>query len=127
MDSFTESSAQEFQNTVENQNGRDTVSESAETKSKELGGGINLSSLGIPVDVRGNVSNGSTTSNSMSEHVSAISTAMDSTSSQASHNRDVNVNTDVSTKSITELTESTVRELKNINIKLSVIFIKMKI
>lgn len=116
LDSFTENSAQEFQNTIENQSGREMTSESAETKSKELGGGINLSSIGIPVDVSGAVTNGSTAANSISEHMSAISTAMDSTSASASSNRDVNVNTESSSVSINERTESTVRQLQNINL-----------
>lgn len=115
LDSFTENSAQEFQNTIENQSGREMTSESAETKSKELSGGVNLSSIGIPVDVSGGVSNGSTSSNMMSEHVSSISTAMDTHTASASHNRDVNVNTESSSVSITEVTESTVRQLQNIN------------
>jgi hypothetical protein len=116
LDSFSESSAQEFQNTIETQTGRDMTAESSETKSKELGGGVNLSAVGIPVDVSGGVSNGSTTSSSVSEHVSAINSAMDTHSSLASHNRDVSVNTEVGSTAITEQTESTTRELRNINL-----------
>ncbi len=115
LDSFTESSAQEFQNTVENQSGREMTSESSETKSKELSGGVNLSSIGIPVDISGGVSNASTSSNTMSEHVSSISSAMDTHTSNASSNRDVNINTESSSTSISEITEATVRQLQNIN------------
>jgi hypothetical protein len=100
LDSFTENSAQEFQNTIENQSGREMTSETAETKSKELGGGVNLSSIGIPVDVSGSVNNGSTSSNTMSEHVNSISSAIDTHTASASHNRDVSINTEVSTNSI---------------------------
>lgn len=116
LDSFTESSAQEFQNTVENQSGREMTSESAETKSKELSGGVNLTSIGVPVDVSGGVSNGSTSSNTMSEHISAITSAMNTHTSNASSNRDVSVNTESSSTSINEVTESTVRQLQNINL-----------
>lgn len=116
LDSFTENSAQEFQNTIENQSGREMTAESAETKSKELNGCVNLTSLGAPVDVSGGVSNSSTSANTMSEHVSAISTAMDSHTASASHNRDVNINTESSASSVRETTEATVRQLQNINL-----------
>lgn len=117
LDSFSESSAQEFQQTIESQNGRDTMSQTGTDKSKELNGGINLGSpTGPGVQLGGGINNSTTTSNSISEHISAINSAMNSHSSQASHNRDINVNTEVSSTSISELTESTVRELQNINL-----------
>jgi hypothetical protein len=116
LDSFSESSAQQFQQTIESQSGRDTVAGSSDTNSSEIGGGINLTSLGVPVDVSGGVSNGSTTTNSISEHISSLNSALNTHSSQASSNRDVSVNTEVSSSSISEQTESTVRRLKNINL-----------
>lgn len=115
LDSFSESSAQDFQNTVENQNTSDTESQSSKTKEKQISGGINLATFGIPVDVSGGASNSSTTSTSIANHISQLNSATDTHSSQASQNRDVTVNTDVKTTSITETTEATIRELRNIN------------
>lgn len=123
LDSFSESSAQEFQNTAENQLSSDTSSQSSTNKEKQLGGGINLASFGIPVDVSGGVSNSSTTSTSVENHMSQLNTALDTHTSQASQNRDVTVNTDVKVTSISETTEVTVRELKNINLSRTLNFV----
>jgi hypothetical protein len=115
LDSFSESSAQDFQNTVENQNTSDTTSQSSKTKEKQIGGGINLVFEKVGINVSGSVSNSSTTSTSIANHISQLNSATDTHSSQASQNRDVTVNTDVKTTSITERTEATIRELRNIN------------
>jgi hypothetical protein len=93
LDSFSESSAQQFQQTIETQSGRDTTNSSQSANGSEISGGVNLSAVGVPVDVSGGVTNSSTTSNSITEHISAINNALNSQSSQASSNRDISVNT----------------------------------
>ncbi|MEO5642429.1 MAG: hypothetical protein ABIQ40_16760 [Bacteroidia bacterium] len=115
LDSFSESSAEDFQNTVENQLTSDRTKESSSTAGSEIGGGLNIGNGEVGVNVSGGVSNSSTTSTAIANHMSQLNSATDTHTSQASQNREVNVNTDVKTTSITERTDATIRELRNMN------------
>jgi hypothetical protein len=123
LDSFSESSAQEFQNTVENQLASDTATQNSTNKEKQLGGGVNLASLGVPVEISGGVSNSTTTSTAITNHISQLTSATDTHTTQASQNRNIEVNTDVKVTTITESTETTIRELRNINLSRTLNFI----
>ena len=119
LDSFSEYSANDLQTTVENETGLDTTASNSSNHSSEIGGGlqvgVNLGVVNLGLSGGGGVSNQSTIGNTATAHVAAISSALSSHVQQSTYNREINVNTESNSTSITENEESSIREIENIN------------
>ena len=127
LDSISESSVEDLQNTVEVlSSGKSLTAENTSAghvDTWEVSGGLNLSFIveGVPIGVNlnGSLSGANTDSRSLNEtieqQVTNLNRAVDSHVSKADSQRQIDVNNESSSTNISEVEETTVREVENIN------------
>ncbi|MFN0030834.1 MAG: hypothetical protein ACKVOR_01595 [Flavobacteriales bacterium] len=124
IDSFSESSSEDLENIIESQK---TVDEqSSESKVKNRAGHVGLKfPIGKKIEANAGVSasNTNTVGSSIATHTSMLDRSVSHQASQTSSKRDININTEVNSTNINETTQSTVRELKNINLSRTLNFV----
>lgn len=124
FDSFSTTSAASLQSTLQTESGWENEVQRQKTLGAEFGGGLQMG-LGkiAKVGIGGGVTASSTNTSTMSNHMSALSEAIDTHTSEANSAREVDVNTDVSSASIEETEESTMRQIQNINLSRTLNFV----
>ena len=112
MDSFSQNSAAEFENLLQDE--KQTASNDTTSKSKQSNGTLGLSFKGFSLGASKNKSSGS--SSVRSSNTNSLSKALQKHTDSTNSNRTVTVNT-TTTETLTETDEeSTVRELTNTNL-----------
>ena len=121
IDSMSEDTMDELQNTVDSEVGFTSNSSSESTKTKTFGGGIKVKAdiPGTPIGISGgggyDQTNTKSVSNSRQNTVNTLTSALDKHVAQSNQSREVSVNTETSTSVTTEEENSTVRMVKNTN------------
>lgn len=123
LDSFSESSAEDLQTTIDNETEHTTNLTQEETFSKtgdwKAGGNFGLNLGFLKIGGNGGGGGSKTNSTSVNEAIQTqVKTLVNSTSSHTSKsdsNREIEVNTSTTSTSINETEETIVRELENIN------------
>lgn len=124
FDSFSKSSADSLQSTVETE----YASSNEKTKAKNFGGqfGSGLQAgLGdmIAANVSRDITASASTTTTIAKHMSAFTQAIDTHTTEANSAREVEVSTDVSSKTVDEIEETTVRQIQNINLSRTLNFV----
>lgn len=119
LDSYSESSMDDLQTTLEErttQNESSTTSDT-DTMSADLGvsGGVNLGIVKLGADVSGSASSVNTATEAVSNQVDSLNSAVDHHVQTADTQRQIEINTDVTSTSISETETTTTRTLENMN------------
>lgn len=123
LDSFSESSADDLQNTLEKLRTRTTGKTSEETSSEtdswNIGGNIGLEIFGAKINAGGETTSGETygysVNESLADQVSDLEKAVTHHVATSNSERQITVNTETRSSLITETEETIVREIENIN------------
>lgn len=115
LDSLSESSAEELQTILETETSH--TKSNSHTIGEEIGGNMNISVplKKVNIGAGGGATESQTFTTAFENSVSQLESAIDTQSSKSDSLRQVEVNTETSSTSISETEQTTVRELENIN------------
>ena len=119
LDSFSEESANEMETLVEEEMGVSSSNSTTNSATTSAGGGLSVgaSILGVEIGVSGNAEHESstTTETAREENTNVLNHALDKHVEQTSYAREVEVNTSTTATVSEGESQSTVREISNIN------------
>lgn len=119
IDSMSEDSMNELQNTIETETNNNSGYNTASTDSSSFGIGVDVSAKFGPVKAGVDIDYSSSSSDSVNttraESVNALNSAINKQVSQSNQSREISVNTETSSTTTTENEDSTVREISNKN------------
>lgn len=116
FDSFSKSSADSLQSTLQTEAGWESQDQRQKTLGAEFGGGLHLGLGGLDVlNIGGGVTASTTNTSTLNKHMNTMSEAIDTHTNEANSSREVDVNTDVTSTNIEETEEATTRQVQNIN------------
>ena len=119
LDSYSTSSMDDLQTTIEESTEQNESSSETDTDSMSadmgVSGGINLGIVKLGADVSGSVSSVNTTTEAVSSQVNTLNSAVNHHVQTADTQRQIEINTDVTSTETTENTTTTTRTLENLN------------
>jgi hypothetical protein len=119
LDSYSESSMDDLQTTIEERTEQNESSSETDTDSMSadmsVSGGINLGIVKAGADVSGSASSVNTTEEAVSNSVETLDSAVSHHVQTADSSREIEINTDVTTSETSETETTTVRTIENIN------------
>lgn len=119
LDSYSESSMDDLQTTIEESTEQNESSSESDTDSMSadlsVNGGVNLGIVKLGADASGSASSVNTTTEAISSQVNSLSSAVDHHTQTADSLRQVEINTSTTSTEISETEQTTTRTLENIN------------
>ena len=119
LDSYSESSMDDLQTTIEESTEQNESSSETDTDSMSadlsVNGGVNLGIVKLGADASGSASSVNTTTEAISSQVNTLESAVDHHVQTADSLRQVEINTSTTSTEISETEKTTTRTLENIN------------
>lgn len=119
LDSYSESSMDDLQTTIEESTEQNESSSETDTDSMSadlsVNGGVNLGIVKLGADASGSASSVNTTTEAVSSQVNTLTSAVDHHVQTADSLRQVEVNTSTTSTAVSETEQTTTRTLENIN------------
>jgi hypothetical protein len=119
LDSYSESAMEDLQTTIESSTSSSVESSETDTDTMSAGAGynvgVNLGIIKVGEDIGGEAASTNTMTEAVSEQVSTLNSAVSHHVQTADTQRQIEINTDVTTTAVTENETTTTRTLENIN------------
>ena len=119
LDSYSETAMEDLQTTIESATSINAETSETDVDSMSAGtsaeGGVNLGLFNVGGDASAEASSVNTTSQSLTQQVDTLSSAVSHHVQTADTQRQIEINTDVTSTEVSETEETTTRTLENIN------------